>query len=88
MWLSERLPSWRLAGDWEVAISQQCATTAVCIATSNQPPGVEAAGKYNSVTAAPLLVMVGITQLQLSVWEDERRRHSNDTWQASLLQSF
>ena len=87
MWLSERLPAWCLAGDWEVAISQQCATTAVCIATSTQP-GVEAAGKDNSVTPAPLRVMVAIRQLQLSFWEDERRRHSNDTWQASRLKSF
>ena len=68
-----------------MTISQQCATTAICIVAANQPPSGESQRKKQSVMAAPLRVMVAIGQLQLSIWDDERQQHTSHARQVSYL---
>lgn len=59
------------AGAWTVSVSQACATTALVIAEHDTWACAEA-----SVTPAvtPLSIRVDLAELQISLWDDDRRR--------------
>ena len=71
------------AGDWEVAISQQCATSAISIAASQRSLSGMPESHHMCSVASPLRVSIQIEQLQLSLWDHEGSHSGSDYAEAS-----